>query len=92
MFKNNGIKGSSSLSGGREVYVDFTYCPPGIANETQCETFNRNNKNSTYVFSHNTFVANTASLVTVAPYTITVLSPENKNSGSRNWWRIDLLH
>ena len=52
------------MSGGRGVYVDFTYCPPGIVNETQCEIFNRNNKNPTYVFSHNTIVANTASLVT----------------------------
>ena len=61
-FKNNSIKANSSLSEGGGVYVDFTYCPPGIVSE--CEAFPRNNKNSTYLFSHNTFVANKASVVT----------------------------
>ena len=63
LFKNNSIKGKSSLSGGRGMYVDFTYCPPGIVTVTGCENKNRNNKNSIYVFTHNTFEANTASHV-----------------------------
>ena len=61
LFKNNSIKGKSSLSGGRGIYVDFTYCPPGTV--TGCENITRKNKNSIYVFTHNTFEANTASLV-----------------------------
>ena len=41
-FKNNSIKGNTTLSGGRGIYVDFTYCPPGTV--TGCEIFNKNNK------------------------------------------------
>ena len=58
-FKNNSIKGDTTLSGGRGVYVDFTYCPPGTV--TGCENVKRNNKNSVYVFTHNIFMLNTAS-------------------------------
>ena len=57
-FKNNSIKGNSSLSGGRGVYVDFTYCPPGT--NRGCDVFSRNNRNSTYIFSHNMFKTNIA--------------------------------
>ena len=61
-FKNNSIKGNAALSGGRGIYyVDFTYCPPGTI--TGCEFFDKNNKNSTYMLTHNTFKANQASLV-----------------------------
>ena len=67
MFKNNGIKGNGKLSGGRGVYVDFTYCQPGTVGE--CEEFTRNNKYSTYVFSHNIFENNTASLSENYDYT-----------------------
>ena len=59
IFKNNSIKGSTGLSGGRGVYVDFTYCPPGRV--SRCENATRNNKNSTYTFKHNEFISNTAS-------------------------------
>ena len=67
LFKNNSIKGKSSFSGGRGMYVDFTYCPPGTV--TGCENLKRNNKNSMYMLSNNTFMANTASLVTTWHHT-----------------------
>ena len=59
LFKNNSIKGNTTLSGGRGIYVDFTYCPPGAV--TGCDNVKRNNKNSTYAFTHNVFMLNTAS-------------------------------
>jgi hypothetical protein len=63
-FKNNSIKGNTTLSGGRGIYIDFTYCPPGTSTvNTGCENFNRNNKNSTYMLTYNTFEANRAELV-----------------------------
>ena len=59
-FNNNSIKGNTTLSGGRGMYIDFTYCPPGTI--SGCNNFNRNNKNSTYVLTCNTFEANQAEL------------------------------
>ena len=61
IFKNNSIKGNTTLSGGRGIYVDFTYCPPGTV--TGCENVKRSNKNSTYTFTHNVFMSNTATHV-----------------------------
>ena len=55
------------LSGGRGVYVDFTYCAPG--NVFECEKQTRNNKKSTYVFSNNTFENNRASIAKNDDYT-----------------------
>lgn len=66
MFKNNSIKINSSLTGGRGVYVDFTYCPPGT--DRGCEILSRNNRNSTYVFSHSMFEANNAIASRVKKY------------------------
>ena len=70
IFRNNSIKGNSSISGGRGVYVDFTYCPPGT--RTKCEKCPRNNKDSSYVFNNSVFDSNIASHIanyTQAPLT-----------------------
>ena len=60
-FTNNRIQ-DSALPGGGGVYVEFTYCPPGIASK-ECESYQRKNKDSVYRFSDCMFMNNRATTI-----------------------------
>ena len=59
-FINNRIR-DSVLPGGGGVYIEFTYCPPGIV--SNCSLYQRKNINSSYRFSDCMFISNNATTV-----------------------------
>ena len=60
LFKNNMVpKESNLLFGGGSIYLEFTYCSPGVSN---CDhTSNSHNKGSRYMIENCTFEGNRAS-------------------------------
>ena len=59
-FDNN--CGNRSIPGGGGVYVEFTYCPPGIVN-ANCGEFHQKTQNSSYLFQNCIFTRNYATTV-----------------------------
>ena len=57
-FNNNG-RNDSIISGGGGVYVEFTFCPPGIIDDS-CTHYQKKNQNSLYSFQNCTFTNNNA--------------------------------
>ena len=52
-FSNNG-RNHSIIPGGGGVYMEFTFCPPGIVNDS-CTHYQKKNQNSLYSFQNCTF-------------------------------------
>ena len=57
-FSNNG-RTDSIIPGGGGVYMEFTFCSPGIVNES-CTHYQKKNQNSLYSFQNCTFKNNNA--------------------------------
>ena len=60
-FSNNKIR-DSILPGGGGVYIEFTFCPPGMV-DNDCVHHQRKNQNSSYLFHNCTFISNNATTV-----------------------------
>ena len=60
-FSNNKIR-DSILPGGGGVYMEFTFCPPGMV-DNDCVHHQRKNQNSSYLFHNCTFISNNATTV-----------------------------
>ena len=60
-FSNNG-RNDSILPGGGGVYVEFTFCPPGIVDHS-CTHYHKKNQNSLYLFQNCYFIKNFAKTV-----------------------------
>ena len=59
-FDNNG-RDNSSHGGG--VYMEFTFCPPGIVDDNYCNDLQKKNKYSCYEFRNCNFTNNNATIV-----------------------------
>ena len=58
IFSNNGGN-DSIIPGGGGVYMEFTFCPPGIV-DNNCTHYQKKNQNSLYSFQNCTFINNNA--------------------------------
>ena len=63
IFRNNSVASHElkKYPGGGGFSVEFTFCEPGMVDETDCETFTNNN--SSYLFYNCTFHSNNATTV-----------------------------
>ena len=64
-FKYNYVRrwNENDMAGGGGIYIEFTYCPPGVNQEVDCYNDSQKNRNSIYHIFNCTFESNVATTI-----------------------------